>query len=81
VAEALLRQGAQLTIVDNLESFYAEGRKRANLRENKKTGACDFLETDICGAEALDAGVRPSIEQPALYETENVSPTLQTRRV
>jgi len=93
VAEALLRRGAKLTIVDNLDSFYAEGRKRANLREIKKTGEYDFMETDICGAEALDAvvrrsqpdcivhlaaraGVRPSIEQPALYETVNVLGTV-----
>jgi UDP-glucuronate 4-epimerase len=93
VAEALLRQGAKLTIVDNLDNFYGEGKKRANLREIENAGAYEFAETDICDAAALDAvvqsarpdclihlaaraGVRPSIEQPALYQNVNVLGTV-----
>jgi UDP-glucuronate 4-epimerase len=93
VAEALLRHGAELTIVDSLDNFYAEGKKRANLREIEESGAYEFVQTDICDAEALGAvvrrsqpdcivhlaaraGVRPSIEQPALYETVNVLGTV-----
>jgi len=93
VAEALLRQGAELTIADNLDNFYAEGKKRANLREIERAGAYEFVKTDICDATAMDAvvrrsqpdcivhlaaraGVRPSIEQPALYETVNVLGTV-----
>ena len=93
MAEALLRQGAKLTIIDNLDTFYGEGKKRANLREIENAGAYEFAETDICDASALDAvvqrarpdclihlaaraGVRPSIEQPALYQKVNVLGTV-----
>jgi UDP-glucuronate 4-epimerase len=93
VAEALLRQGAALTIVDNLDNFYSEAKKRSNLREIEKTGSYEFVATDICDAAALDAvvqrsqpnciihlaaraGVRPSIEQPALYQNTNVLGTV-----
>jgi len=93
VAEGLLRQGAKLTIVDCLDDFYAEARKRANLREIEKAGAYDFIQADICDAAAVRAamegakpdcvvhlaaraGVRPSIEQPALYERVNVGGTV-----
>ncbi len=93
VAEALLRKGARLTVLDNLDSFYAEERKRSNLREIGKAGGFEFIEADICDTVALNAamersrpdcvihlaaraGVRPSIEQPALYERVNVSGTV-----
>ena len=93
VAEALLRQGALLTLVDNVDNFYSVAQKRSNLREIKKAGDYELVEIDICDSEALDAavqlaqpdcivhlaaraGVRPSIEQPALYERVNVAGTL-----
>jgi UDP-glucuronate 4-epimerase len=93
VAEALLRQGVQLTLVDNLDNFYSEARKRSNLREIEKAGKYEFIEADICDPIPLEAamqrsqpdcilhlaaraGVRPSIEQPALYERVNVSGTV-----
>lgn len=93
VAEALLRRGCQVTILDNLDDFYAESRKRANLREVAQIGGYEFAEADICDAGAVDAaverarpeavihlaaraGVRPSIEQPGLYERVNVAGTL-----
>lgn len=92
LAEALLLQGCKLSIVDNLDDFYALGRKRANLEEIYKLGACEFLEADICDREhlrdivhraepeviihlAARAGVRPSIEQPLLYERVNIGGT------
>ena len=88
-----MRRGTVLTIVDNLDNFYAEARKRANLREVAKAGAFEFLETDICDAAGVEeavrraepdcvihlaarAGVRPSIEQPALYSRVNVEGTV-----
>jgi len=93
VAEALLRQGAELTIVDDLDDFYSPNWKRANLDEIRRAGDFQFLQADICDpvllrklfAEmrfdalvhlAARAGVRPSLEQPRLYERVNVAGTL-----
>jgi len=90
VAEALLRRGAALTIVDSLDDFYSPAWKRANLDEVRKAGNFDLIEADICDAAAMRAaftkaqpeaiihlaaraGVRPSIEQPRLYEQVNVA--------
>jgi UDP-glucuronate 4-epimerase len=93
VAEALLRRGAQLTIVDALDDFYSPQRKRANLEEVRRRGEFQFEQADICDLDgmrgifaaarpdavihlAARAGVRPSIEQPQLYERVNVRGTL-----
>lgn len=93
VAEALLRNGARLAIVDNLDDFYSPGWKQANLESIRKIASFDFFEEDICSPErmrqiflaarpeavihlAARAGVRPSIEQPRLYERVNVAGTV-----
>jgi UDP-glucuronate 4-epimerase len=93
VAEALIRRGTKLSIVDNLDSFYAPSRKQLNLQEIRKAGTCEFFEADVRDMDALRkiakqiqpeivihlaarAGVRPSIEQPALYESVNVAGTV-----
>jgi len=93
LAEALLRKGARLTIVDCLDSFYSPAWKRANLEDVRKAGPFDFAEVDICDFAALRtaverakpevlihlaarAGVRPSIEQPRLYEQVNLAGTV-----
>jgi UDP-glucuronate 4-epimerase len=93
LAEALLRRGAQLTIVDNLDGFYSQAWKRANLEDIRRAGNFDFVGQDICDIEgmreaitsarpntlihlAARAGVRPSIEQPRLYERANIAGTV-----
>ena len=93
VAENLLRQGAELTIVDSLDEFYSPAWKRSNLEEIRRTGKYTLEELDICNFEGLRevfrrarpevvihlaarAGVRPSIEQPRLYEQVNVAGTV-----
>jgi UDP-glucuronate 4-epimerase len=93
VAEALLRNRARLSVVDNLDDFYSPAWKKANLDSVRKAGAFDFFEQDICDADrmretfarvrpdavihlAARAGVRPSIEQPRLYERVNVAGTV-----
>src|SRR6266446_5657697 len=93
LAEALLRRGDWLFIVDNLDNFYSPARKKKNLEEIARTGSFEFHPVDICDLEALRplfsqirpdliihlaarAGVRPSIEQPLLYDRVNVSGTL-----
>jgi UDP-glucuronate 4-epimerase len=93
LAEKLLRRGAKLTIVDNLDDFYSQTWKRANLEDIRGAGDFDFVGRDICDIEgmreaigaarpdalihlAARAGVRPSIQQPRLYERVNISGTV-----
>jgi UDP-glucuronate 4-epimerase len=93
VAEALIRRGTKLSIVDNLDNFYALSRKRLNLQEIRNAGSFEFFEADVRDMDSLRkiaervqpeivihlaarAGVRPSIEQPALYESVNVAGTV-----
>jgi UDP-glucuronate 4-epimerase len=93
VAESLLGQGAELTIVDNLDKFYPPAWKRSNLEDVRRTGKYTHEDLDICNFEGLRgvfrrarpevvihlaarAGVRPSIEQPRLYEQVNVAGTV-----
>jgi len=53
LAEALLRRGATLTIVDSLDDFYSPERKRANLDEVIRTGTFHFVQADICDVELM----------------------------
>ena len=93
VAEALLRRGVQLWILDNLDEFYSPAWKKTNLENIRRVGSFEFFQVDICDTgplrEILErarpdvvihlaarAGVRPSIEQPHLYEQVNVAGTL-----
>lgn len=93
VAEALLRRGTELTIVDNLDRFYSPARKKSNLREIRRSGKFKFVNQDIVNKSAMRkliararpdaiihlaarAGVRPSIEQPLVYERVNITGTL-----
>jgi UDP-glucuronate 4-epimerase len=93
VAEALLRRGTALTILDNLDHFYSPEWKRQNLEDIRRQGDYEFVEAEICDEKALReifgrirpdavihlaarAGVRPSIEQPLLYERVNLQGTL-----
>jgi len=93
LAEALLRGGAQLSIVDNLDNFYSPDWKKANLETIRQSGKFEFFERDIRAMDGLReivakvrpdaiihlaarAGVRPSIEQPLLYDQVNVSGTV-----
>jgi UDP-glucuronate 4-epimerase len=93
VAEALLHQKTELTIIDNLDDFYSPAEKHSNLEEIRRVASFEFEEVNICYFDALRrvmerhrpavvihlaarAGVRPSIEQPRLYERVNVAGTL-----
>lgn len=93
VAEALLRRGVELTIVDNLSRFYSPARKKSNLDEIRRIRKYRFVNQDIRSASGMReliarirpeavihlaacAGVRPSIEQPLLYERVNIGGTL-----
>src|ERR1700733_10114981 len=92
LAEALLKRGTKLTILDNLDNFYSTAWKQANLEDIRRTVEFTFENADICDEQATRkifnrdrpdvvihlaarAGVRPSIEQPRLYEHVNVGGT------
>jgi UDP-glucuronate 4-epimerase len=47
LAEALLRAGTRVWIVDDLNDFYSPARKRANLDEIRRVGEFEFEEVDI----------------------------------
>lgn len=53
VAETLLKSGAQLSIVDNLDPFYPPEWKRGNLAAIAEVGRFDFHQTDICDPARL----------------------------
>ena len=93
LSERLLRDGHEVTIVDDLNDFYSPEVKRANLAAIGHAGPVTFHEADICDEErmfgigrerrfdaiihlAARAGVRPSLEQPLLYERVNVRGTM-----
>jgi UDP-glucuronate 4-epimerase len=92
VAEALLRRGDDVSIVDNFNSFYDPQLKRKNIKEIEATGAIRLIEGDLLDAQvrrdaladcdavihlAAWAGVRPSIEMPVRYVEQNLlMPTL-----
>jgi len=53
VAEALLRRGTQLTIVDNLDDFYPPSWKEANLRDIRRHREYEFANVDICDIKSI----------------------------
>ena len=92
LAEALLRKGSGLSIVDDLNDFYSPERKKENLEQIRQVGDFEFFLADICDYSRLReifervrpnvivhlaarAGVRPSLEDPRLYERVNIAGT------
>ena len=57
VAEALIRSGARVWIVDDLNDFYSPDRKRANLAEIRQAGEYEFATLDIRDRGSLRAVV------------------------
>lgn len=53
VAEALLRRGVQLWILDSLDEFYSPAWKKANLEDVRRVGSYEFSEVDICDMVGL----------------------------
>lgn len=53
VAEALLRNRARLSIVDNLDDFYSPAWKKANLDSIREIAPFDFFYHDICVMDRL----------------------------
>jgi len=91
LCEALLRRGDVVVGLDNFDTFYSPAVKQHNLAEARKSPNFSLHKGDIrdlqtllaaCdGAEvivhlAARAGVRPSIDQPHLYQDVNIAGTL-----
>ncbi|MGB3544575.1 GDP-mannose 4,6-dehydratase [Rubrivirga sp.] len=91
VVDRLLRDGWEVTAIDNFDPFYSPATKRTNTADHLAHPAYTLLEADIRDADVLrrgvtgeydvvvhlaaKAGVRPSIETPEAYQTVNVQGT------
>jgi UDP-glucuronate 4-epimerase len=90
VVDRLLRDGWNVTTVDSFDDFYAVADKRANVARHLDSPRFQLVEADIREPEELArlrgsydvivhlaarAGVRPSIQQPLLYQDVNVRGT------
>lgn len=87
----LLAEGRRVVGLDSFDPFYPEAQKRANLREALRAPGFRLVTGDIRDAAALAdafadgadavvhlaalAGVRPSLERPAVYADVNVHGT------
>ena len=88
--EALLKQGNQVTIIDNFNDYYDPKIKRLNIA--RVLDQITLIEGDIRDSQLMDqmftegefdtiihlaarAGVRPSIQEPKLYLTTNIDGT------
>ena len=91
LADSLLKEGWQITVVDNFDSFYDRSIKLNNITAQKEFAAYRLVEADIRDMEnlrnklkddydvivhlAAKAGVRPSILDPVTYQDVNVRGT------
>lgn len=90
LVDRLLDEGWRVTAVDNFDSFYDPAIKRRNIASHLERASYSLVEGDLRDPataarmpEEVDvvvhlaarAGVRPSIEQPLLYNDVNVSGT------
>ncbi len=91
LCEKLLASSRRVVGVDCFDSFYDPRTKRRNLEACLQSDAFELVECDIRDAKAMDAalgkgidvvvhlaaraGVRPSIENPLLYQDVNVAGT------
>jgi UDP-glucuronate 4-epimerase len=91
VVDSLLADGNEVTVVDNFDPFYDRPSKERNIAAHRTNPRWRLVETDIRDAQALECsltssfdaivhlaakgGVRPSIEEPLVYEDVNVRGT------
>jgi UDP-glucuronate 4-epimerase len=88
--DSLVANRWRVTVVDNFDPFYSEALKRNNLKHHAANPNFRLIEADVRSRRALRAlsghfdvivhlaarvGVRPSIKQPALYQSVNVAGT------
>jgi UDP-glucuronate 4-epimerase len=88
--DLLLLKGYNVVGIDNFDEYYPRENKNENLKEALKSANFKFFELDILNKESLGklvdnydaiihlaakAGVRPSLENPNLYQKVNVEGT------
>jgi len=92
LTERLLRDGYTVVGIDSFDTFYDPQIKRRNIEAALQHPNFDLVEADIRDNTVMDsaiaddvdviihlaarAGVRPSIEQPALYTDVNINGTV-----
>lgn len=91
LTEELLKQGNQVTVIDNFSDFYDVNVKERNILPFLKNSKFRLIRLDITNLEdlfnkvgkhdvivhlAAKAGVRPSIDDPIGYEEVNVKGTI-----
>ena len=88
LVDRLVAEGWEVTVIDNFDSFYDKSIKRTNISGFINKPQVRLLEIDIRDYAALEkalteqydviihlaakAGVRPSIQDPVLYQSVNV---------
>jgi UDP-glucuronate 4-epimerase len=87
VCETLLAQGHQVVAVDNFDPYYPRTLKEANLSTCFLSPNFRLIEVDICDPQSLHilagpydcivhlaakAGVRPSLNDPYIFQSANV---------
>jgi len=87
LAKALMGRGVSLTLLDDLNPYYAPALKKARLAELEKAGKFRFVQGDIADAAtfaslgerydiivhlAAQAGVRHALKDPASYTRSNL---------
>jgi UDP-glucuronate 4-epimerase len=91
LTDSLLRDGHEVTVLDNFDSFYDRALKERNIHAHRTHPKWRLVEQDLRDPAALDkhltgpydaivhlaakAGVRPSIEDPLTYQDVNVRGT------
>lgn len=91
LAESLINKGATVIGLDNFDDYYAREIKEKNLEQLLKSKNFSFIEGDIRDRDLLrktmdnsiyavvhlagKAGVRPSIQNPMLYQSVNIEGT------
>ena len=83
LAEALLRRGAELTIVDCLDDFYSPAWKQANLEDIRRSGGFEFHAADICEMERLREVFAASRPEAVIHlaARAGVAPSLRQARL
>jgi UDP-glucuronate 4-epimerase len=92
LSEDLIDLGWKVVGIDNFNNFYSPAIKRRNIKELQTKRAFKLIKGDIRNKKVLDqafaskpdavmhlaamAGVRPSMEQPELYQKVNIEGTL-----
>jgi UDP-glucuronate 4-epimerase len=90
LVDYLLNEGHKIVGIDNFDDFYSKDIKIANLQNANQNENFTFFEIDILDQKSLfelknnydaiihlaaKAGVRPSLENPSLYQRVNVEGT------